>query len=157
MDKHFIRACVGVLLVVALLAFFAVTCGQARAECFDCLTRASEWKDTKFEGRKDKGDIVSCQPAGFQFTASERGFYNVERICDISPAEATALSAEQIDKDGRLVGKKRFKTMTALNLILVIDKVTDQVVSPADAKAAVEADAAKAVELEIKTLAPVVK
>ena len=140
----FIKFAAFVLAVVGLFALFAVTC--ARAECFDCLTRASDWQEAKFADRKVKGDIVTCQPAGFKYTANERGLYTVERLCDITPAEA---SAEQVDKDGLLIGKKRFKTMTAMGQILIIDKVTDQIITPADAKAAVDLEP-KALVLEVK-------
>ena len=135
------------LAIVGLFALFGVYCGHAHAAdktCYDCLTRAGDWSATKA-----KGDIIVCQPAGWKWGKAEADpkRYKVVRFCDLTKAEAEALGAHKTDKDGNPTNELKFKAFTAMDVPLIVNKSTDQVVTATDAKAAVKADSMETLAL----------
>lgn len=127
-----------VIVLVAILAFASRPGAYAGEEtCWECLTRATEWR-----AGKAAGDIIVCQPAGSAWGAADKDAsrYAIVTICGATEAEAMVLSAPITDATGAPTNECRFTAIVVGENPVITDKTTSLAVTPSDAKAAVEAE-----------------
>ena len=135
-----IKAFVGCLLILAAFALFCWVALADEPECYECLTRAIP--------ASRAGEIVVCKPAGQGWGKKElQSPFQVRQLCNITAAQAAALSAPAYNEDGSTRFSHRFILWVIDDESFLADQVSGQAITPAEVLQAVEAD-----KLETKSM-----